>query len=156
MRKTIFSIALCMVFLMSAVSVSAQEKESEYKKVLTEMLETSGALTAVRNMVPQMIEMMKRSYSNVPEEFWTSFGGKLSDKAYGQLIDIYVPIYQRQLTLDDLKKIIVFYKSPVGKKLAEATPVMTAEAMQSGQALGMQIAQEIMTELKNKGYVKDL
>lgn len=31
------------------------------------------------------------------------------------LVKVYVPIYQKHLTLDDLKKIVAFYRSPVGR-----------------------------------------
>jgi hypothetical protein len=65
-----------------------------------------------------------------------------------------VSIYHRYLTISDLKKITAFYESPVGKKLAESTPVMTAEAMEAGQQIGMGIAKEIMANLKEKGYVQ--
>jgi hypothetical protein len=63
-------------------------------------------------------------------------------------------VYIQKLTISDLKKITAFYESPVGKKLAESTPVMTAEAMEAGQQIGMGIAKEIMANLKEKGYVQ--
>ena len=78
----------------------------------------------------------------------------MSEKANTQFMDIYVSIYYRYLTINDLKKITQFYESPVGKKLAESTPVMTAEAMEAGQQIGMVIAQEIVANLKEKGYIQ--
>ncbi|UVV56948.1 DUF2059 domain-containing protein [Bacteroides fragilis] len=118
------------------------------------MLEASGAMTTVKSMVPQMIGMMKHTYSNVPDEFWKNFEEQLSEKANTQFLDIYVSIYHRYPTISDPKKITAFYESPVGKKLAESTPVMTAEAMEAGQQIGMGIAKEIMANLKEKGYVQ--
>jgi hypothetical protein bfra3_22875 len=152
MKKRLFSIALCLTFILSATSVSAQD--AAYREALSEMLEASGAMTTVKSMVPQMIGMMKHTYSNVPDEFWKSFEEQLSEKANTQFLDIYVSIYHRYLTISDLKKITAFYESPVGKKLAESTPVMTAEAMEAGQQIGMGIAKEIMANLKEKGYVQ--
>lgn len=152
MKKRLFSIALCLTFILSATSVSAQD--SAYREALSKMLEASGAMTTVKSMVPQMIGMMKHTYSNVPDEFWKSFEEQLSEKANTQFLDIYVSIYHRYLTISDLKKITAFYESPVGKKLAESTPVMTAEAMEAGQQIGMGIAKEIMANLKEKGYVQ--
>lgn len=52
------------------------------------------------------------------------------------LVKVYVPIYQKHLTLDDLKKIVAFYESPVGKKLGAVTPAITMEGMTAGQQLG--------------------
>ena len=140
MKKRLFSIALCLTFILSATSVSAQD--SAYREALSKMLEASGAMTTVKSMVPQMIGMMK------------NFEEQLSEKANTQFLDIYVSIYHRYLTISDLKKITAFYESPVGKKLAESTPVMTAEAMEAGQQIGMGIAKEIMANLKEKGYVQ--
>lgn len=153
MKKGLFSIVLCLTILLSATSVSAQE--DAYRKALVEMLDASGSMVAIKTMVPQMIALMQRTYSNVPEDFWKAFGDKLNERAYAQFIDIYVPIYKRQLTLEELKKITAFYKSPVGKKLAAATPVMTAEAMTAGQQLGQQIAQEIVAKLSEEGYIEE-
>ena len=145
MKKRLFSIALCLTFILSATSVSAQD--AAYREALSKMLEASGAMTTVKSMVPQMIGMMKHTYSNVPDEFWKSFEEQLSEKANTQFLD-------RYLTISGLKKITAFYESPVGKKLAESTPVMTAEAMEAGQQIGMGIAKEIMANLKEKGYVQ--
>lgn len=68
MKKRLFSIALCLTFILSATSVSAQD--AAYKEALSKMLEASGAMTTMKSMVPQMIGMMKHTYSNVPDEFW--------------------------------------------------------------------------------------
>ena len=116
MKKRLFSIALCLTFILSATSVSAQD--AAYREALSKMLEASGAMTTVKSMVPQMIGMMKHTYSNVPDEFWKNFEEQLSEKANTQFLDIYVSIYHRYLTISDLKKITAFYESPVGKKLA--------------------------------------
>lgn len=71
MKKRLFSIALCLTFILSATSVSAQD--AAYREALSKMLEASGAMTTVKSMVPQMIGMMKHTYSNVPDEFWKNF-----------------------------------------------------------------------------------
>ena len=61
------------------------------------------------------------------------------------------PVYQKYLTLDDLKKIVAFYETPVGKKLGVSTPAMMTEGMQIGQQLGMEIANELQKDLDAQG-----
>ena len=95
MKKRLFSIALCLTFILSATSVSAQD--AAYREALSKMLEASGAMTTVKSMVPQMIGMMKHTYSNVPDEFWKNFEEQLSEKANTQFLDIYVSIYHLSL-----------------------------------------------------------
>lgn len=55
-------------------------------------------------------------------------------------------IYKKYLTLDELKQIVLFYESPVGKKLGEVTPTMAAEGMEVGQQLSV----EMMTTLQEE------
>ena len=47
MKKRLFSIALCLTFILSATSVSAQD--AAYKEALSKMLEASGAMTTVKS-----------------------------------------------------------------------------------------------------------
>ena len=83
--------------------------------------------------------------------FWDGFQKKWEGKFGSKLAELYAPVYQKYLTLDDLKKIVAFYESPVGKKLGASTPAMMAEGMQIGQKLGMEIATELQQELQAQG-----
>ena len=69
-----------------------------------------------------------------------------------ELADMLAPVYEKHMTENDLKKIIEFYQTPVGKKYAEKTPLITQESMQVGQQWGMRIGQKVMERLKEKGY----
>lgn len=157
MKKGLFSVVLCLSFLMAAPAVSAQNAapDKAYREALVKMFEASGSMATIKTVVPQMISMMRHTYSNVPDAFWTQFGDQFAAEADGRFLDLYVPIYKKYLTLDDLKKIVAFYQSPVGKKLAEATPAMSAEAMQAGQQLGQEIGQEIIEKLQKEGYIEE-
>ncbi len=153
MKRSLFLVGVSIMMLFATTFVSAQNvANNAYKEELTKMMKVSGALTASENMVPQIIQMMKQSAPNVEDSFWDSFATKWKTKAVNKMVELYVPIYQKYLTLDDLKKIVAFYNTPVGKKLAEATPKMTMEGMQLGQQLGMEIAGEIQKELQARGY----
>lgn len=102
-------------------------------------------------MVPQMIAMLKQQSPSASASFWDGFQKKWEGKFGNKLAELYAPVYQKYLTLDDLKKIVAFYESPVGKKLGASTPAMMAEGMQIGQKLGMEIATELQQELQAQG-----
>lgn len=153
MRKSLFLVVLSIAML-ATTSVFAQQSDYDiaYKKELTKMMKLSGTLAASESMVPQIVDMMKQSAPDVAVSFWEEFAAKWKKKVGDRIVEMYVPIYQKYLTLDDLKGIVAFYESPVGKKLGEATPKMTLEGMQMGQKLGMEIANEIQKELQARGY----
>ena len=68
------------------------------------------------------------------------------------LVEMLVPVYSKYMTQGDLEKLIEFYQTPVGKKYAKSTPMITQESMQVGQQWGMKIGQEFEKKMKEKGY----
>lgn len=71
MKKGLFSIVLCLAFLVSATSVSAQE--DSYRKALAEMLDASGTLAVDKASISQLLPLMQHTYSNVPDTFWVEY-----------------------------------------------------------------------------------
>ncbi len=151
MKSTLISLALFVLFLtLPTVSASAQSQDDAYKQTLKTMMTASGVIQTSETLLTQMIVMMKQNATGVADSFWDDFAGQYKEKFQNRMTELYIPIYQKYLTIDDLKQIIAFYESPVGKKLASVTPAMTAEGMQLGQQLGMEIATQIQKELKAK------
>lgn len=149
LKKSLVLVVMCLAMLFAAApSVSAQAPSAEYKTILKKMLEVSGAMTSAKVMLPQMVAMVKQQSPGIPDAFWDGFQNKWENKLDSKLTELYAPIYQKHLTLDDLKKIVAFYESPVGKKLSEATPAMMSEGMQVGQKLGVEIVTELQQELQ--------
>lgn len=152
MKKGLVLVAMCTVMLFSAMSSAvAQNQDNEYKETLNKMMTLSGALFSAKTMVPQMVTMMKQQAPSVPQTFWDGFVSKWETKFADRMVELYVPIYQKYLTLEDLKQIVAFYESPVGKKLGTSTPAMTMEGMQLGQKLGMEMVTELQQELDARG-----
>lgn len=150
MRKGLFLVVVGMIMLFAtATSVYAQsDNNNEYRATLEKMMNLSGALEVSKTMVPQMVSMMKQASPGTADAFWDDFAAKWKTKFADRMVELYVPIYQKYLTIDDLKDLIAFYETPIGKKLAEATPKMTVEGMQLGQKIGMEMATELQNELK--------
>lgn len=153
MKKGLFSIVLCLAFLVSATSVSAQE--DSYRKALAQMLDASGTLAVDKASISQLLPLMQHTYSNVPDTFWVEYEKEFSQKVEEKFIDVYVPIYKKYLTENDLKKITSFYKSPVGSKLAESTPTIVAESVAAGRQFGRELVQMIMQKLQEEGYIEE-
>ena len=116
MRKGLVLVVMCVAMLFAAApSVSAQAPNDEYKATLEKMLELSGSMASAKAMVPQMIAMLKQQSPSASTAFWDGFQKKWETKFGSKLAELYAPVYQKYLTLDDLKKIVAFYETPVGK-----------------------------------------
>jgi hypothetical protein len=74
----------------------------------------------------------------------------------GELSDAVVKVYASNFSADDLRALTVFYKTPVGQKFLQKTPLVTRQTMAAGQQFGRSVAGEIRTrmieELRKKGH----
>ena len=50
-----------------------------------------------------------------------------------------VPVYQKSISIADLKEINKFYQTPVGKRISAAQPKILNESMQVGQIWAMKV-----------------
>lgn len=152
MKRWFLGAALCLA--LSAWATSAAAQEDPYRTLLSEVLDKSGTLTVSDTMMEQIIPMFRKIAPDVPEAYWEALRRKWAVRSKEQLTDLYLPIYRRYLSLEELQQIAAFYDSPAGRKLAAARPAMTQESLQAGQQLGLRIAGEIREELKAQGYVR--
>lgn len=150
MKSSIFTI----LFVLVATLSFGQENDS-YKSSLKKLIQVSGTEVAYKGALNQMIVMFKKQQSSVPSEFWDEFATEVNKDAITQLITMILPVYQKHLTEEDLLDVIAFYETPVGKKFAEKTPLITQESMLAGQEWGKQIGQKVVDKLRDKGYLKE-
>lgn len=71
--------------------------------------------------------------------------------------EIYTEIYEKYFSEDELKKLLAFYKSPIGKRMVEMQPKIATEAMQLTQNeigakmrnITQQVLQETLDQIKS-------
>lgn len=136
MKKPIVILALIVTFFTS------HSQNESYKDVLLEYMEVQGSLDSFNNSIDQMSQMM---------------GGQIEadklkpimDEMFLSLVDALVPVYKNHLSIKDLKDGIEMYKTPIGKKIAQKTPLITQETMNVSMQWGMEFSSKIQ-ELMQK------
>lgn len=134
-----------------AQTVNAQD-DAAYKTSLKEMMAASGSEGSYKAAITQSIKMFKNQKNQVPEEIWNSLEERFMKSAQEDLFNLLLPIYQKHISLPDLKAITAFYLTPAGKRFAEKTPFIVQESMAAGQEWGAKIAEKLVKELLEKGY----
>lgn len=124
---------------------SNQAKKNDIKKLM-DITETGDIMGQFLN---DIISSFKQIDPDIPEEFWDGFIKEFDTK---EVIDLIIPIYDKYLTHDDIKAIIKFYESDVGKKYISLLPQITQEAMAVGEKWGEKIAKKVIKKLEQKGY----
>ena len=99
-------------------------------------------------MMDAMIASFRQSMTDVSPDFWTAVRARMQSK---ELIDLLVPVYQRNLSDDDLEGLIQFYSSAAGKRYVEKQPVIFQESIQAGQEWGRRVMEQALADLDAKG-----
>lgn len=118
-------------------------------KDVRHLLKASGAVNVGGIAMHRMIAMLRQSMPNVPAAYWDAFEKRID---VNDLVDLLVPIYARHLSHKEVLALIKFYESPTGRAYVKALPVITAESQKAGQAWGMKLAREAVSEVRAKGY----
>lgn len=136
---------ICIIIVSISSSLFGQSKRQDIIKLLE--------LTNTRLQAAQMFDLMlpdlKLIAPDAPLTFWVMFKSKLDIDG---LVDLTIPIYDKYFSHDDIKQMIQFYESPIGKKLLDVTPEITQESYYIGQEWGQKLALDALKELSRLGY----
>ena len=150
MKKSILA-ALALALLCAGPAMPQAAGSEAKRQDIRKLMELTGAAKVGQQIAAQMIPMFKQGNPQVPQKFWDDVMKEFDAKS---MIDLIVPIYDKHLTQDDVKGLIAFYQSPLGRKMTSVMPQIAQESMQVGQQWGMQIAQRVqkrLEEQKKKG-----
>lgn len=150
------ALLLFFVAALLALPVRAQKPEapaiSPAKRALIErLLELTGASNMSKQLMDAMIANFRKSSPEVPAEFWDRFQKEID---MDQLMNEIFPIYDRHLSEEDLKGVVAFYESPVGRKVTAELPAIMQESMSVGQSWGMALAKRITETLRKEKETK--
>jgi hypothetical protein len=148
---------LCITLLLSSYLLSAQETtvstaETPKTKNIRKLLTLTGSGKLGIQVMETMITSFKSHYPNVDSSFWKDFMKEVRPE---DLVNMVVPVYDRNFTTEEIDGLIVFYSSPVGQKVLAKLPVVMQESMQLGQAWGEELGKKVLLKLQQKGYIKE-
>lgn len=133
-----------------ALGGSSREAPAKLDQVL-KFMRLTGANNLADQMVQQMLASFQQAYPKVPASFWRSV---IKKNETDKLIRQVAQIYGQYLTQHDVKELIAFYSSPVGRKFVAMQPKLVQESMVFGQQWGERMSQRVMKELKRKKYIQ--
>ena len=131
-------IIITFVLLISFNFVQSQEN---YNSLVVDFMSAQGQFETFNATIDQMASMMALTLDDSEKEL-------LSKEVMGSLVELLVPIYKNHFTEQDLKEAIELYKTPIGKKISEKTPIIAQETMQASMKWGMELAEKMQKYMK--------
>ena len=129
MKKVLLA---CLFMVAIATSTNAQVNP-EFKKETVDFIKLTGASDAFKNAIIQIGATVPETSKTV----YTKEANATLDGLYSKMANLYM----KEFTQDEIKKLVAFYKTDLGKKLAKKQLGLSQKAMMFGQAWGMEVQQ---------------
>jgi uncharacterized protein len=140
----------------TAAGQAAEEKRRDIGRLLKLNGSAEGSDAFMAQMMPSLRGIFETMFEGMPvktreravqimeEEMRRSLN---SERMFGEL----VAIYDRHFTAEEIKGLIAFYESPVGKKFAAAQASIITDAAQLGDKFGDEVVQQIIKRYEEEG-----
>lgn len=169
MRWNTGTTILLILFLQKQYAVAAADTPvtAEFRADILRLMNITGAKAMGQQMgeavVKQTIEAIRKVRPDLPEKALRIVNevatehlkdSTLSDQLFNRLI----PIYAKYFSHDDIKAMLAFYDTPIGRKTIEVMPRLLADSMQAGQEWAVanqaQLDQHLKERLKAEGFLE--
>jgi hypothetical protein len=155
----IVSLALCATPRIATAEPLSAEKRTDILK----LLENTGSADIGKQMavavVGQMTHAMKELRPDIPQRILDVLPVEVEavfEENMASFVEIVVPIYHRYFTAAEIKELLRFYSTDLGKKAIRVMPALMNESMLAGQEwgrrLGPTIDQRVRARCKKEGY----
>ncbi|MEE3348352.1 MAG: DUF2059 domain-containing protein, partial [Nitrospinota bacterium] len=154
-KKKIITVFL-LVLLWGTVNpvYSETEKERDIKR----LLEVSGILDRLSHMQESLLNnvsmMVTAPFPKVPDAFWGEFNQLIGKKEMDDLIDRVIPVYDKHMSHETIKKLITMFKTPFWDEWKEKMPQISREAGVIGSEWGREHTQSEAFNKKLQGLIK--
>lgn len=158
--KRIVTLAAALCCLWQTPAAIAEDLSAAKKQDIMRLLDLTGAFRIGQifssTIVRQMSDVLRQARPDIPAEVMDVIPQAVDEviaaemTASGGFADLVVDVYHRHFTHDDVRRLIVFYETPLGRKLSGELPAMTQESMQAGVKWGTGIAPKIQERVKQR------
>jgi hypothetical protein len=127
-----------------------------------ELVIVKGGTAMFEPLIPGVIESAKNSFVPTNPQLVPQLNQVAADlrKEYeprrAEILEEVATIYAQHFTEQELKDLVAFYRTPLGRKLLAQEPIALDQSLKAAQAWAVRFSDEVIdrfkTEMKKKGY----
>jgi uncharacterized protein len=140
----------CVLAPGSARAQSAAPADGEKVRLIRQLVATAHLTDQAMQVIEQQVPAQRVANPRIPAEFWDRFLEQARARR-GELEEGYVKLYDRNFTTVEIREMIAFYESPIGKRFIEVQPTLMREGMAMGQEWGTRIGADVGRSLVSGG-----
>ena len=138
----------------SAAPPAARQIDPAKEADIRELMEVAGMKATVMRMISAMEQNMRPMFerSLPPGEYRERLVQLFFEKLHANsdpehILNLVVPVYAQNLSDDDIKGLIQFYKTPLGQKWVSVQPKLESEIAPAARSWGEQVGRQSMKEV---------
>ena len=143
-RLKFLAIALAALFVCSGAPDAVAKPSAAKMKDIRKLTRLMGADKMANQLVEQLMAALKQNYPKVSKARWKKIRKKASVNSF---LNEVAKVYDRHLTHAEVRELMAFFMSPVGRKFVSIQPKLFQESMEIGNRWGQRVTQEITKEL---------
>ncbi len=143
-------------------TVLGDELSPEKRADIHQLLDMTGSLQLGRKMsdavTAEMTRMLKESRPDIDPVLFDVLREEVNDAVKASMplfAKMMIPVYHQHFTHDEIRGLIVFYRTDLGRKTIRVMPQVLQESIaigqQWGQALGPEIQRRVIQRFKAEG-----
>lgn len=142
-RLTLAAVAaLCIAVPLTSHAQSALPTDTAKVRLIRQLITAAQLTDQVLKVMEQQLPVQRAANPRVPAVFWDRFLEQARARR-GELEDGYVILYDHNFTTAEVREMLKFYESPIGKRFVEVQPVLMREGMAMGQEWGSRIGADV-------------
>jgi hypothetical protein len=155
-------VALAILLLAATCGVAgAQTRKTineEKRRDIVRLLELMKAADLGTEFLKHLTDELQSSFASLPEENRERIF-KIYEEEYGKefsrekIIEVAVPIYDKYLSAEDLKGLLEFYDTPLGRRVIGALPAIMREANEDGARRGRAVGMRVIARITSEGLL---
>jgi hypothetical protein len=145
-----------------AFPVAAGAQSAAHLKLAREVVDVSGAAKTFDRVMGVIFQQTYTTYAQQNPDLSKELAGVLQDlipefdKRKEEIADIVAQAYAAKFTEAELKELLVFYNSPLGRKVNSEIAVIMQDAFAKTQQWSGKVSQQLIdrlkVEMKKKGH----
>lgn len=145
---------VCWLMLVAWPTISLADELTDQKKadIRKLIVSTGGTRIGIQfadAITKNMARTLKAARPDIPDRIFTIVNKELITlfeermNVPGGIVDRIIPIYDKYLTHSEIRELLAFYETSIGRKAIEVLPKVVGESMIIGQAWGESLAPEV-------------
>jgi hypothetical protein len=122
------------------------------REAIRQQLLASGVADLMVATLKATLPVQRALAPEIPAIFWDEFANRMISDV-DRLMEAVIPLYDAAFTLEEVEGLTAFYRSPLGKRLVEASNELAIQTAAVGEQWGATIGTEVALDLASRGFI---